>query len=122
MDPLRIGLVGVGTMGRGHLSKDLVLPEVRIAGCADVDRAPFRSKSQTYGLPGYSSYQALLDSGTCDAVLIATPHPFHSPIAHYAAQRGLHVLSEKPIAVTVREADAMLEATRHAGVLLCVMF
>jgi predicted dehydrogenase len=122
MKPLRIGLVGVGTMGRGHLSKDTLLPEVRIAGVADVDPAAVLSASQTYGIPGYPNHQSLLDSGTCDAVIIATPHPFHAPIAQYAAQRGLHVLSEKPIAVTVREADEMLDATRRAGVLLGVMF
>ena len=43
-------------------------------------------------------------------MLIATPHPFHPPVAIYAAERGLHVLTEKPIAVTVSEADAMVAA------------
>src|SRR5439155_19835052 len=56
------------------------------------------------------------------AVLIATPHPFHAPIALYAIERGLHVLSEKPIAVTVHEADQMIDAASRAGVKLGVMF
>ncbi|HLZ08539.1 MAG TPA: Gfo/Idh/MocA family oxidoreductase [Chloroflexota bacterium] len=122
MDRLRIGLVGLGTMGRGHLKTETELPEIRFAGVADVDPAAVQTATQTYGLPGFSSYQELLDSGSCDAVLIATPHPFHNPIAQYAAERGLHVLTEKPIAVTVREADAMVDATKRAGVLFGVMF
>jgi predicted dehydrogenase len=122
MQPLRIGLVGLGTMGRGHLSKETALPEVQIVGVADVDPAAVQSASQTYGLPGYSSYQELIENGNCEAILIATPHPFHAPIAQYAARHGLHILSEKPIAVTVAEADAMLDAAKKAGVLLGVMF
>ena len=122
MEPLRIGLVGLGTMGRGHLSKETALPEVHIVGVADVDSAAVQSISQTYDIPGYSSYQDLIKSGTCEAILIATPHPFHAPIAIEAARHGLHVLSEKPIAVTVAEADTMLAATKKAGVLLGVMF
>jgi predicted dehydrogenase len=122
LEPLRIGLVGLGTMGRGHLSKETTLSEVKIVGIADVDPAAVQSASQTFNIPGFASYQELIDSRECEAILVATPHPFHAPIAEYAAQRGLHVLSEKPIAVTVGEADRMIETARKAGVLLGVMF
>src|SRR5436305_5661640 len=114
MDPLRIGLVGLGTMGRGHLEKEQALDEAKIVAVADVVRASVDEIKAKYGVKGFYSYQELVDSGEVEAVLIATPHPFHMPIATYAAQRGLHVLSEKPIAVTVAEADRMVKAAADA--------
>lgn len=122
MEPLKLGLVGLGGMGRGHLEKETALPEVRFTGVADVVAASVDEASARYNVPGFHGYQALIDSGQCEAVLIATPHPFHAPIALYAIERGVHVLSEKPISVTVGEADRMIAAADRAGVKLGVMF
>ncbi len=122
MEPLKLGLVGLGGMGRSHLEKEMHLPEVRFVGVADVVKEAVDEISARYDIPGFYSYRDLIDSGTCEAVLIATPHPFHAPIALYAMERGLHVLSEKPIAVTVSEADRMITAAQRAGVVLGVMF
>jgi predicted dehydrogenase len=122
MEPLRLGLVGLGNMGRGHLEKEQGLDEARIVAVADVVRRAVDEAREKYGLIGFGSPEELIDSGEVEAVLIATPHPFHCPIAVRAAERGLHVLSEKPIAVAVSEADRMIEACRRAGVLLGVMF
>jgi len=122
MDPLKLGLVGLGGMGRNHLEKEVALPEVRFVGVADVVASSVDEVSARYGVPGFYGYQQLVDSGACEAVLIATPHPFHAPIALYAIEHGLHVLSEKPIAVTVGEADQMIAAAARAGVTLGVMF
>jgi predicted dehydrogenase len=122
VEPLRIGLVGLGTMGRGHLEKEQALEEAKIVGVADVVPAAVQAAREKYGVRGFDSYEALIESGEVDAVLIATPHPFHAPIAIRAAERGLHVLSEKPIAVTVAEADAMVAAAKRANVRLGVMF
>jgi predicted dehydrogenase len=122
VEPLRIGLVGLGTMGRGHLEKEQALDEARIVAVADVVPSAVQAAREKYGVRGFDSYEALIESGEVEAVLIATPHPFHAPIAIHAAERGLHVLSEKPIAVTVAEADRMVDAARRANVRLGVMF
>jgi len=122
MEPLKLGLVGLGGMGRSHLEKEVGLEEVRFTGVADVVATAVDEASSRYDIPGFYSYQQLIDSGTCEAVLIATPHPFHAPIALYAIERGLHVLSEKPIAVAVSEADRMIDAAQRANVVLGVMF
>lgn len=122
MEPLRIGLVGLGTMGRGHLEKEQALEEAKIVAAADVVPAAVQAASEKYGVRGFESAEAMIDSGEVEAVLIATPHPFHAPIAIRAAGRGLHVLSEKPIAVTVAEADRMIAAAKEADVRLGVMF
>ena len=123
MKPLRLGLVGLGVMGQGHLEREHgKLPEVEFVGVADVRPELVEQVSLKHDLPGYPSAEALIESGRCDAVLIATPHPYHLPVAEQAAAAGLHVITEKPIAVTVAEADRMVEACTRAGVLLGVMF
>lgn len=121
-EPLRLGLIGLGGMGRSHLEKENGLEEVRIVAVADVVTSAVDEASARYGVRGFYSHQELIDSGLCEAVLIATPHPFHAPIALAAIERGLHVLSEKPIAVTVGEADRMIAAAARAKVQLGVMF
>jgi predicted dehydrogenase len=110
-------------MGGEHLKASHgKLEEARFTALCDVNETALREKSAQYGLPAFASYEEMIDSGACDAVLIATPHPFHAPVAIYAAGRGLHVLSEKPIAVTVSQADTMIAAAREHGVLLGIMF
>jgi predicted dehydrogenase len=63
-----------------------------------------------------------LDSGLVDAIIIATPHYFHPPIAADAMRKGIHVISEKPIAVTVSGADSMIQTAQETGVVFAVMF
>lgn len=122
MEPLRLGLIGLGGMGRSHLAKENALDEVRFVAVADVVPEAVQRATDEFGLKGYTDYRELIDTGEAEAVLIATPHPFHAPIARYAMQRGLHVLTEKPISVSVSEADGMIAAAREAGVTLGVMF
>ncbi|HVB96812.1 MAG TPA: Gfo/Idh/MocA family oxidoreductase [Chloroflexota bacterium] len=122
MEPLKLGLIGLGGMGQSHLEKEKSLGNVHFVGVADVIPSVVDEVSRTYDVPGFYGYQQLIDSGNCEAVLIAAPHPFHCPIALYAIEHGLHVLSEKPIAVTVSEADQMIDAANRAGVKLGVMF
>lgn len=122
MKPVRLGLIGLGGMGRSHLRRLADIAEIELVGVADVNEAAVKEVSAEREVPGYTDHRQLMEESGAEAVLIATPHPFHAPIAIDAAERGLHVLSEKPIGVTVSEADAMIEACRKAGVLLGVMF
>lgn len=122
MEPLRIGLIGLGNMGKSHLAKETNVSEVRFTAVADVVSSAVDEVSHRYGIRGFHRYEDLIQSGLCEAVLIATPHPFHEPIALAAIESGLHVLTEKPIAVTVSQADRMIAAAERAGVKLGVMF
>jgi predicted dehydrogenase len=122
VDPLRIGLIGLGNMGRAHLEKEQGLDEAKIVAVADVDAKAVADVRDRYGVRGFHSPEELIRSGEAEAVLIATPHPFHAPVAIAAAEAGMHVLSEKPIAVAVSEADRMIAACTAAGVKLGVMF
>ena len=70
----------------------------------------------------FTDAHALICKGGVEAVLIATPHPLHVPVAASAARRGVHVLTEKPLAVTVTDAERLVATCRAHGVLLGVMF
>ncbi|MDW8206934.1 MAG: Gfo/Idh/MocA family oxidoreductase [Chloroherpetonaceae bacterium] len=122
MDRVRMGVIGVGGMGSGHCNMMGKIPEVVLTAVCDVDAPTLQAVSERHGVPGFDRHEALLDSGLVDAVLIATPHYFHAPIALDAFRRGIHVLSEKPLAVTVSAADQMVAAARESGRVFGVMF
>jgi len=121
MNPVRFGIVGVGGMG-GHHAKTLgQMPETQLVAVADLNPDTAQRVASETGARAFSDSRALLESGV-EAVLIATPHPFHAAVTREAATRGVHVLSEKPLAVSSSEADAMIAGCNEAGVLLGVMF
>ncbi len=74
------------------------------------------------GADCYDNYQALLARTDVDAVAICTPHNLHLPMTQAAAAAGKHVLCEKPMAPSVEECDAMIDACKRAGVALGVVF
>jgi predicted dehydrogenase len=76
----------------------------------------------TYEVPGFAKHTDLLNSGLVDAVIIATPHYDHPPIAIDAMHKGIHVISEKPIAVRVSRAEAMIKTAEETGMVFAVMF
>jgi predicted dehydrogenase len=122
MDIVRFGIVGTGGMGNGHAHNMPAIPEVRLTAVCDTNPEALQAAMDDYEVPGFGTHAALLDSGLVDAILIATPHYFHPPIAIDAMRRGIHVISEKPMAVTVSAADEMIEVAEETGVVFGVMF
>lgn len=122
MDIVRFGIVGMGGMGNGHARNMPRVPEVRLTAVCDIAPAPLQAAMDAYEVPGFASHGELLDSGLVDAILVATPHYFHPPIAVEAMRRGIHVISEKPMAVRVSGADAMIKEAQTSGVTFAVMF
>lgn len=118
---IRIGVVGCGGMGQGHLKQMKAVDGLRLTAVADTDEATARSTGTDYQVPYFSSHQGLIDSKLCDAVLIATPHYFHPVVGREAFRAGLHVLTEKPMAVSVQEADGFLAAARESGRVFSIM-
>ena len=121
-DKVRLGIVGVGGMGSGHCSSCEKVEEVELAAVADIDGDRAKEIGEQYGVPYFTSHEDLLKENLVDAVLIATPHYFHPPIAVDAFQAGVHVLSEKPIGVRVGDAEQMAKAAKKAGKVFGVMF
>src|SRR5579884_1460317 len=122
MDKVRWGVIGVGGMGQGHVASIPTLEEATLAAVCDIDEARCRQVAEKAGVPGFVRHEELLDTGLVDAVLIATPHYFHPPIAVDTFARGIHVLSEKPIAVSVSQADQMIAAAKNSGKVFGVMY
>lgn len=114
----RVGVVGVGKMGRFHLQKYLALPEAEVVGFFEPDRARCSEIEKELGVPAFSDLGDLLFE--VDAVTIASPTHSHAPLACQALESGVHVLVEKPISSTVPEALKMLQLARHHRLVLQV--
>jgi predicted dehydrogenase len=129
MDTVRFGVIGLGAMGSFHVGYlDKVEGATLVAVCdvdaARVDQTAKKLEAST-GRPvaRFNRYQDVIASGTVDAVLIATPHPQHPEVALAAFEKGLHVLCEKPVAVSVKEARRMNEAAaRHPDLKFGLMY
>lgn len=118
---LRLGMIGCGEIAYTATAKSVQrCSNVEMVACADVVEHAARSFGETYGVPWSTRVEDVLQRPEVDAVVISTPHCTHSPLAIQAAQAGKHVASEKPIAATMEQADAMIAACRDAGVLLTV--
>ncbi|NMP38358.1 MAG: Gfo/Idh/MocA family oxidoreductase [Clostridiales bacterium] len=115
---VRYGIIGIGNMGSGHLRyfKQGKLPEMELVAVADIN--PERLEWAAEQLPElklFNTSDALIESGLVDAVVIATPHYFHPPIAIKAFEAGLHVLTEKPAGVYTKQVREMNEAAKKSG-------
>src|SRR4029450_6773256 len=99
MRKIRMGIVGLGIMGRRYYTMLRALPGVEVTALC------VRHLDTIDDLPGakFSDYRMLCASGQVDAVLIATPHYSHPQVAMAALHHGLHVLVEKPLAVHVAD-------------------
>ncbi|MDQ0799533.1 Gfo/Idh/MocA family oxidoreductase [Arthrobacter sp. SLBN-112] len=120
---LRVGVVGIGWAGQQHLKAYSELDGVRIVSLAGMEQELREDLQAEYAIPnGFADWQDMLDHGGLDAVSVAVPTFLHAPIAIAALERGIHVLSEKPIARNAVEGQAMVDAARTAGRVLDVAF
>ena len=107
MDHVRLGIVGLGNMGSGHISSMPRLSRVKLTAVCD----EIPSKMDRYsGVAKFESSAEMIRSGEIDAILIATPHYFHTTIGIDAFENGLHVLTEKPISVHKADAERLIAA------------
>src|SRR5262245_61984254 len=111
---VRLGLIGLGGMGSFHLSYLTQMPEVKLTAVADTDAAKLEAAAAKSGAAKFSSAEEMIKSGQVDAILIATPHPFHPPVAMAAFEQGVSVLCEKPVAISVTQAREMNAAAAKA--------
>ena len=122
---LRIAVIGTGGMGTNHVCWWAQDPRAKVAALCDLKPEKCARALEKANLdpktPVYEDYKALIESEQLDAVDICTSNDFHSIIAVYALEKGLHVFSEKPDAVSASEALRMKEASEKAGKVLMVM-
>lgn len=126
MNEVRIGIIGLGGMGSNHAKMILSgqVPRLRLTAVADVSqsRLDWAKENLPEDMALFSDGRALIDSGKCDAVLIATPHYFHPEYVVYALEHGVHALSEKPAGVYTKQVRAMNEAAEKSDKVFAIMF
>jgi len=122
MKKVKLGVIGLGGMGQGHLKSIKDISEAQLTAVSDIDSKVTRKTSEECRVPGFVNYKELLENKLVDAVVIATPHYFHPEIGIAAMKRGIHCLSEKPIAVSVSTADKFVEEAEESGVVFAVMY
>jgi len=115
---VRTGVWGVGVWGEKHARVYHMLPEAELVGVHDRDAARTREVAERHACRAFATPEALL--AACEAVSVAVPTVDHREAVEQAAAAGRHVLVEKPMALTVGEADAMIAAADRAGVTLQV--
>ncbi|KPJ56117.1 MAG: hypothetical protein AMS16_02995 [Planctomycetes bacterium DG_58] len=122
MEKIRFGVVGTGGIGHMHLGYLSTLDRVEVTCVCDIRKEVVKEVAKTHNVPAFTDSRKLIRSGLCDAVLIGTPHYEHATIGIDAAGNGIHVLTEKPMAVQVSMADKLIEACKKNKVKLGVMF
>lgn len=108
MDKLKVGVIGVGSMGKNHVRSYAALKHVcNLVGLYDINKSKAKDMAKSYGIKSFDSAKDLLKN--VDAVNIATPTTTHYGIAMKAIEAGKHILIEKPITNEIDEANRLLE-------------
>ena len=118
--PLRVGLAGLGAMGRNHLRNLSTRDDAQLVAVADPAPELLADAVAGTGASGYADALAMIDDVRLDALVVATPTTAHGPIGLAAIERGIPVLIEKPLAGTVAEGAELVAAARARGVPLQV--
>ncbi|GIP35181.1 Gfo/Idh/MocA family protein [Paenibacillus sp. J2TS4] len=117
MKKVRIGFIGVGGMAEGHLKTLRKVEAAEITAVFDINEARARQIAKEYDATAYESSEKLMDSGQVDAIFICTPPFARDSIEEAAAKRGIHLLAEKPIGLSLEEARRKEKIIRDSGII-----
>ncbi|MBX7105715.1 MAG: Gfo/Idh/MocA family oxidoreductase [Gemmataceae bacterium] len=118
MKRLRVGVIGVGHLGQAHARILAGLPDVELVGVADANPNQARMVAERHDCRMFTHYGPLLDLVDAACVVVNTTH--HHTVSRPFLDRGIHLLIEKPITVTVEQADDLIAAARKSGAVLQV--
>src|SRR3954454_17741891 len=119
---IHIGLIGGGNITETHARAARAIPGVEIAAIYGTNAEKVAKLCREHGGKQYQDFEAFLAHRPMDLVAIGSPSGLHGAQGIAAAQRGLHVLTEKPIEISTTRADALIDAAARSGVKLGVMF
>lgn len=121
-EPIRIGLIGSGSRGSGLANTIKDLPGAQIVACCDIIPEHLQNglAEAAKGAKGYSDYRKLLDDKSIQAVIIATPHYLHAPMAIDALAAGKHVYLEKSLAFSIPQALELVKKAEASPLVLQV--
>ena len=115
-----VAVIGYGGMGAGFHCKNVLTSDVcTLAGIYDIDKAK-GELAASRGVKVYSSREELLSDGSVDIVVVATPNDVHEEIVIAALEAGKHVISEKPVTLSMESLERMIAASKKAGKIFSV--
>ena len=121
MSDIGFGVIGLG-MGRNHAKWILECEGATVTALADLDPERGKEQEKALGAPWHPDYREMIERPDVDVVMVCTPSGMHHEMAIAAARAGKHVLTDKPMDITLENADAMIDAARKAGVILGVVY
>lgn len=121
MSQLKVAVIGCGNVSVVHLPPIVGSEVAELIAVCDIKPERAQATGEKYGVPWYTNYQEVIDLKP-DVIHICTPHNTHAEITIAAAKRGIHVLTEKPMAVSLEDADRMIVTAEENNVKLGVIF
>ena len=122
---LKVGIIGTGWIAESHVECYKQMPDVEITAAADLIPGKAEAFMERYGVEGvrfYPDHKAMLDAEDLDAVSVCTYNATHAECTIYALEKGVNVLLEKPMCVTLEEAADIIRAEKKSGKLLSIGF
>lgn len=121
MSRLKVAVIGCGNVSVVHLAPIVESDVADLIAVCDIKPQRAKAAGEKHGVPWYTNYQDVLDLEP-DAIHICTPHNSHAEITIAAAKKGVHVLTEKPMSISLKDADRMIEVAEQNKVKLGVIF
>ena len=120
--PIRVAVVGAGSMGMNHLRvlKDFAEEHVQLVGVAEPHELSLKQAMSRFHVMGYTDYRQMIEQVHPDLVSVVVPTQLHKEVASYVLDHSIHVLIEKPITSTIEEAQALLQLAQQRGVHIAV--
>jgi UDP-N-acetyl-2-amino-2-deoxyglucuronate dehydrogenase len=119
--PIRIALAGCGRISRNHFDAIAKIDGLELAAVCDIVPERATEAGKKFSVPAFESFDEMLASVQCDAVALCTPSGLHPEQGILAARAGKHVICEKPMAISLQDADALVRECDAAGVQLFVV-
>ncbi len=120
--PIHIGLIGGGNITQTHARAALAIPGLEITAIYGTNSESVAHLCREHGGKPYQDFDAFLSHRPMNLVIIGSPSGLHATHGIAAARLGLHVLTEKPMDISTKRAEALIEAAKHSGVKLGVIF
>lgn len=122
MHKLKVGIIGCGNIFPMHAIPVVTHPDLMLVAVCDNKPERVALAAEKYHAKPFTSYETMMDTMDLDVVHICTPHYLHAPMSIYASQKGVHVLTEKPMSIHLQDAKDMVDAAKHNHKSLGVIF
>jgi predicted dehydrogenase len=119
---LRVGVIGCGRISVMHFVSIGSIDEVELVACCDIVKERADEAAKEYGITAYTSYEEMIAKEELDAVHLCLPHYIHSKVAMYAFEKGIHVLTEKPMDIDLESAERAVARAKELGLHFGVIF